>query len=95
MFDTVKFASSKVGSSCSSPIAPVFQKATVIQPSTVTASASAPRMTAFASYPNQNVDPNRRGIGSCTVFSSLSTHSIDSGGPSDSESVISDEIIYP
>ncbi|KAL0272865.1 UNVERIFIED_CONTAM: hypothetical protein PYX00_005687 [Menopon gallinae] len=96
VFDTVKFASSKnVGSSCSSPIAPVFQKATVIQPSAVTSSASAPRMTAFASYPNQNVDPNRRGIGSCTVFSSLSTHSIDSGGQSDSESVISDEITYP
>lgn len=52
-------------------------------------------MTAFASYPSQNVDPNRRNIGSCTVYSSLSNHSLDSAGQSDTESVASDDILYP
>lgn len=84
-----------VGSSRSSPVASIFNKGTIIEPSVVTSSASAPRMSAFASYPSKTVDPNRRNIGSSTVYSSFSVQSLDSVGVSDTESVASDDITYP
>lgn len=84
-----------LGSSRSSPVATAFNKTSTLEPSLLTSSNSAPRMSAFASYPSKNVDPNRRNIGSSTVYSSFSVQSLDSAGVSDSESVASDEITYP
>ncbi|KAK6626067.1 hypothetical protein RUM43_006371 [Polyplax serrata] len=96
VFETVKYGQPKnLGSSRSSPVATAFNKTSTLEPSLLTSSNSAPRMSAFASYPSKNVDPNRRNIGSSTVYSSFSVQSLDSAGVSDSESVASDEITYP
>lgn len=95
VFETVRFASRNSSSSRgSSPVQPTFQRGMTLQPSTVTSSSTGPRMSAFASYPSQNVDPNRMGMGSCTVYSSLSTHSLDSAGQSETESIASDEVAF-
>lgn len=107
VFETVKYAQPKNvggggGSSRSSPIGGGggggggFQKSpNLLEPSIVTSSASAPRMSAFASYPSKGIDPNRRNIGSSTVYSSFSVQSLDSVGINDTDSVTSDDIIYP